>query len=94
MGREEALALADEVMEELRKLSYDECRQLMKAVSKREIQGRDGKQYQLAVEASWDGKKNGNIRVLILVDDGGLSAFRPWSRDFIISPGGSFAGGS
>jgi hypothetical protein len=46
MGPDEALALAAEVRGELRKLSWDECRQLMKAVSTRTFHGRDGTDYQ------------------------------------------------
>jgi hypothetical protein len=94
MGREEALALADEVMADLRKLPYDECRKLMDAVSKRELRGRDGKEYQLVVEAFWDGRENGNVRVSVRVDDGRTSAFKPWCRSFIIGPDGSFVGES
>jgi hypothetical protein len=92
MSREEGLALADEVMDELRKLSYGECRQLIGAVSRRELRGRDGIEYRVAIEAFWDGRENGNIRVMVMVDDGGLSAFKPWCRDFIIAPDGSFVG--
>ena len=92
MGRDEALTLADEVLEDLRKLSYDECRQLMNAVSTRELRGRDGKEYQVQIEAFWDAKKNGNVRVMVAVSGGGFSDFKPWCRDFIIAPDGSFVG--
>ncbi len=92
MGRDEGLALADNVLADLRKLSYDECCQLMNAVSYRELRGRDGKEYQVQIEAFWDGKKNGNVRVVAMVSGGGFSDFKPWCRDFIIAPDGSFIG--
>jgi hypothetical protein len=92
MSRDDALALADEVLANLRNHSYDECRDLMNAVSRRELRGRDGKVYQVQIEAFWDGRKNGNIRVMVAVSGGGFSDFKPWCRDFIIQPDGSFVG--
>jgi len=57
-----------------------------------EVGGSDGKRYQVQTEAFWDSKKNGPIRVIVLVDDGGLAAFKPLARAFIIAPDGSFVG--
>ena len=51
-----------------------------------------GRRYQLEIEAVWDDRPNGNLRVWVLVDDGGSSAQRPLQRDFIIAPDGSFVG--
>jgi hypothetical protein len=51
-----------------------------------------GRRYQLEIEAVWDNRPNGNLRVWVLVDDGGPSAKRPLQRDFIIAPDGSFLG--
>jgi hypothetical protein len=65
---------------------------MMNAVSARELRGRDGKEYQVRIEAFWDAKKNGNVRVMVAVSGGGFSDFKPWCRDFIIAPDGSFAG--
>lgn len=92
MGRDEAFALADEVLADLRKLSYDECRQLMNASSTREVRGRDGKAYQVEIQTFWDGGKDGNVRVMVAVSDGGFRDFKPWCRAFIIAPDGSFVG--
>lgn len=64
----------------------------MNTVSKRMLSGRDGKEYQVGIEAFWDARPNGNIRVLVTVSSGGLSDFRPWCRDFIIAPDGSYLG--
>jgi hypothetical protein len=92
MVREEGHLFADAVIAVLRKLSYEECRGMIGTVSKRELRGRDGKEYQLGIEAFWDAGKNGNIRVLVTVSGGGFSDFKPWCRDFIIAPDGSFVG--
>jgi len=92
MNREAALAEAEKILQSLRKLSYRECRKLMEQRSTKTVQGPDGKTYQLETQAFWDSKKNGNIRVMVLVDDGGISAFKPLTRSFIISPDGTFVG--
>jgi len=55
------------------------------------VDGRDGKTYQIERQASWESKKCG-IRVMVSADDDGWSAFKPSSGDFIISPDGSFVG--
>ncbi|MEA2445587.1 MAG: hypothetical protein QOJ12_2879 [Thermoleophilales bacterium] len=51
-----------------------------------------GRRYQLEIEAVWDDRPNANLRVWVLVDDGGSSATRPLHRDFIVAPDGSFVG--
>jgi len=53
---------------------------------------RDGKTYQLEVEAFWDNRKGGDVRVIVSADDGGLRAFVPVTDDFIKAPDGSFVG--
>lgn len=95
MNREIALEIASDVLQDLRKLSYEERREMMERGPKTiDVAGSDGKRYQAAIEAFWDGKKNGPIRVMVLVDDGGLAVFKPLPRDFIIAPDGSFVGES
>ncbi len=51
-----------------------------------------GVQYQVEVQAFWDGRQPGNLRVIIAIDDGGLRAFSPLSTDFIVASDGSFVG--
>jgi hypothetical protein len=92
MNREIARALIDEELRSLRKLSYAELLKLVDKASTNNVQAPDGKQYQIERQTFWDAKKGGNIRVMVSVDDGGLSAFTPLTGDFIISPDGSFIG--
>jgi len=92
MNRDIARALIDEELKKLRKLSYTELLKALNRASTTTVKGRDGETYQVEWQAFWDGKKRGNIRVLVCVDDGGLSAFKPLSGAFIISPDGSFIG--
>jgi hypothetical protein len=46
----------------------------------------DGKEYQIEVEAFWDGEPEASIRVLISIDDGGWRAWCPVCESFIITP--------
>lgn len=94
MNREIASALIQRELEALRNSSYGELTSLVDKVSTRREKGQDGKEYQIERQAVWDEANGGNIRVIVCVDDGGLSAFRPLSGDFIISPSGIFIGES
>ena len=51
-----------------------------------------GQFYQIEIQAYWDDKPNGNIRVSGSIDDGGLRAFAPLTEDFIKSPSDQFVG--
>lgn len=44
--------------------------------------------YQIEVQAFYDDPKTGTLRVIVAVDDGGLSAFMPLTEDFLIDPSG------
>jgi hypothetical protein len=46
--------------------------------------------YQLETQVYWAGKPGRDIRVTVSIDDGGRSAFRPMSDDFIVAVDGSF----
>ena len=92
MNREIAVGLIEDELRKLRKLPYQEFLKDLNKAATSTVQGSDGKTYQLERQAFWDGKKGGNIRVMVCVDDGGFSAFKPFSRAFIISPDGSFIG--
>lgn len=93
MNHEIALGLANNTLKDLRRLSYEECRDMIDRGSRTtQVIGADGKPYQVQTEAFWDSKKNGPIRVVVAVDDGGLAAFKPLTRDFIIAPNGLFVG--
>jgi hypothetical protein len=92
MNREIARALIDEELAKLRNLSYAELLKLVNKPITIKVPGSDGKNYQIERQAFWDTKKDGNIRVMVSADDGGWSAFKPLTRDFIISPDGRFIG--
>jgi hypothetical protein len=48
----------------------------------------------VTVQAFWDNRPNGNVRILGCADDGGLRAFVPLSDSFIVAPDGTFVGES
>ena len=60
------------------------------------VVGPDGSKYQVETDVFWDepDKKGGNLRVMVLVDGGGVSAFKPLLGAFVVAPDGSFIEGS
>jgi hypothetical protein len=57
-----------------------------------ELVGASGTHYQVVLQAFWDDKLQGHIRVVAAIDDGGWRAFLPITDDFILLPDGSFMG--
>jgi len=57
-----------------------------------EIEAQDGTKCQVEINASWDDRPNGDIRVGFSIDDGGWRAFVPVTNSFIITPDETFVG--
>ncbi len=92
MDKVEARALLDTEINRLRALSYGELRQYMDE-EHLELTGPSGKQYQVDVLAVWDGGKEGDLRLMVSIDDGGfLAAFRPMTDGFVMTTDGTFIG--
>ncbi len=72
--------------------SYNELQYLLNEQDTLEVKTESGTKYQLEIQAVWDDKKDGNLRVVGSIDDGGLRAFKPITNDFIITPNGKFIG--
>jgi hypothetical protein len=53
----------------------------------REIVGPDGKDYQISVLVVWDRDEKGALRVIVSIDDGGWSAWKPLTADDLNHPG-------
>ena len=92
MSREIACAIIEDRLKELRKSSYGALVKLVGQISCDEVNGPDGKEYQVETETRWDSETGGNIRVIVAVDGPGTSAFRPLMGAFIMSADGSFVG--
>ena len=93
MDRAEALAIVEAELAALREAPYREL--VERFVGKQEVferVGASGTSYQLELQAFWDDKRLGNLRVIASIDDGGWRAFAPLSVDFIRAPDESFVG--
>ena len=93
MDRSEALSIAQAELAELRAVTYSQL--VERLIDKQEVVeqvGASGTRYQIEKQAFWDDKRNGNLRVIVSIDDGGLRAYSPLGVDFIRAPDGSFVG--
>jgi len=90
----EASRVLDQHLRELRAHPYSELKRLVerRIIQAPEIQGPSGTPYYLEVQAFWDDRAQGNIRIMVSIDDGGRSASRPLTRGFIKAPDESFIG--
>lgn len=81
-------------MADLRMQSYESLRKdFLDNPQAKEMTGSDGKQYEVEVEAFWDDRPGGNLRVFVLVSGSSLwRTIKPYGDTFIISPAGEFIG--
>jgi hypothetical protein len=79
---------------QLRKCSYAQLKQMVEGriFKTEEAIGQSGNNYQIEIQAFWDDKPGGNIRVRGSIDDGGWSSLLPLTSDFIMAADGSFVG--
>jgi hypothetical protein len=94
LDKDEARAIGARKIDELRTLPYEELLRFMDPVHQ-DVTGGSGTVYQVEVLAFWDGgrkARDGNLRVMVSVDDGGWSAFIPLTDEFIIAPTCEFIG--
>ena len=95
MNKEEAKQVVHAELESYRTKPYSELVEMIGAEPVTgKLAGPSGKWYQIEIEAFWDDKPNGNIRVVGSIDDGGLRAFSPLTDSFIKSPSNEFVGES
>jgi hypothetical protein len=91
MNEETAEPILQATMKEYRGRSYEALLHFVGQNDVREVEAPDGSRYVVEATVLWDGEPGGSIRVIGSIDDGGLRAFRPLTRDFIRNPDGSFA---
>jgi len=92
MDSQEARTIVAKELQRYRAMTYQELQRLLKEQDLLEVRGPSGASYQLEVEAIWDDRPGGNLRVFGHIDDRGLRALAPLTEDFIIAPNGSFVG--
>jgi hypothetical protein len=57
------------------------------------VEGHNGVEYQVEIEALWDDRSAQTLRIVVSVDDGrGWRALCPLADSFIVAPDGSFVG--
>ena len=92
MNKIEALRVLREQLEPWRERSWMDLRNEIGRSKRFEVTAESGTWYQEEVQAFWDDKPDGAIRVMASVDDGGWRAFVPLRADIILAPDGSFVG--
>jgi hypothetical protein len=76
----------------LRAVPYRELASRVDSVTTDEVVRDSERSWQLEVQVLWDDEPDGNIRVVVSIDDGGLRAFVPITESFVKSPAGDFVG--
>lgn len=93
MNKEEAKQVVHAELESYRTKLYSELVQMIGAgPANSEVTSPSGRRYQVEIEAFWDDKPSGNIRVVGGIDDGCWRAFVPLTDGFIKSPSNEFVG--
>jgi hypothetical protein len=92
MDNREAKELLTKKLAEYRSFSYASLVAKLGDIDCLEVTGQSGAEYHIEVQFLWDGKPDGDVRVMAGIDDGGLRAFIPLCEDFIMTPGGEFVG--
>ena len=87
-----AQRVLDQWLTKLRAVSYRELASRVDSVTTDEVVRDSERSWQLEIQVFWDDQPNGNVRVMVSVDDGGLRAFVPLSGSFIKAPSGEFVG--
>ncbi len=91
MDRADALHVLNDALDDFRSEPYlDLVKRIDEGPITTERQGADSAQYQLEFSFGWDGRPEGNVRVIGSIDDGGLRAFLPVTRSFIKRPDETF----
>ena len=92
MDNQEARELLAKKLADYRRLRYADLVAKIGDIDSLEVTGPSGVDYQIEIQFTWDGKQDGDVRVMGGIDDGGWRAFAPLCDDFIMSPDGRFVG--
>jgi hypothetical protein len=87
-----AQKVLDKWVAKLRSVPYRELASRVGSVTTDDV-ARDGERsWQVEVQVAWEDEPDGNVRVTVSIDDGGLRAFVPLTNDFVKAPSGEFIG--
>ena len=90
MDKQEAKRVLKDQLVPYRSLGYERLRRLLNEQDVFEVTGASGTVYQVEIQAVWEGRKGGDLRVRASIDDKGWRAFAPVISDFIVRPDGTF----
>ena len=89
MRKEDARAVLAAELAKLRGLSHPELvARLLDREQTVEVVAASGTTYQVELQALWDDRPEGGLRVIGAVDDGGLRASVPVTDGFLVPPPG------
>jgi hypothetical protein len=93
VDKQEANAELSRIVAAYKSRSYDEwiARIEGEAIAF-EVTAASGRRYQVEIQAVWDDREGGDVRVMFGIDDGGWRAFLPLTDSFIIRRDGTFVG--
>lgn len=86
MDKAEALAILEDEVWALGQLTYEQLRSYYEGPRTFARKGPSGTTYHLEEQSFPDDRRTQSLRVLISIDDGGMSAFKPMTKDFIVTP--------
>lgn len=86
MNNQEAKRILEERLTSYKARRYNELLDLLEEPDTFEISAPSGQEYQVKIQALWDDKPNGALRIIGSIDDGGLRAYSPLSYSFLIYP--------
>ena len=90
MDKVAAQKVLKEWVTKLRAVSYKELASRVDSVTTDEVVRDSERSWQIEVEVQWDDEPDGNVRVTVAVDDGGLRDFVPLTETFVKTPAGAF----
>ena len=91
MNKDEARGILNSALKKYRERTYKSLLHLLDNVDAYQVETPCGVCYQLEVQARWDDKPHGDLRVMGSIGDGGFfSSLSPLTDSFILSPGGNF----
>ena len=89
MDKEEANKILENELVKLKAFSFDELKKIISNSTCHEVDSPSGTKYQIETIAVWDSKEDGDLRVMVSIDDGEfITSMFPVSMDFLISAEG------
>lgn len=88
MDSEAAKEILESVALELLARHRDELLKLAAFPETRHVKNAAGQEFNVEATALWDDIEGQTLRVMISVDDGGIRAFLPMSKSFLVTPSG------